>query len=133
MTLSKCVCIVRITSNYAMTLPHRARVRVLRQRLCLAQGPVDPSTTRSTMPLRRLPADLSRLLPETLWHRDALAGRSSGRGQEVFRGFYRLGACWAMVAVYETWGDLYVEAYDPGTACTMTLQASAAPCEQTRA
>lgn len=27
-----------------------------------------------------------------------------------------------MIAVYETWGSLFFEAYDPTVVCTMTLQ-----------
>eukprot|EP00903_Cladosiphon_okamuranus_P008959 g8573.t1 len=65
----------------------------------------------------------SRLL-ETLWHRDAVARRSSGRGTEILRQFHRLGSGWAPVTVYETWGHLFFEAYDSGTASTMTLQTS---------
>lgn len=63
----------------------------------------------------------SRLL-ESLWHRDAVARRSSGRGTEILRQFRRLGTGWAAVTVYETWGDLFFEAYDPVTTSTMTLQ-----------
>lgn len=59
---------------------------------------------------------------ESLWHRDAIAKRSAGRGTEITRQFRRLGAGWAIVAVFETWGDLFFEAYDPAVACTMTLQ-----------
>lgn len=65
----------------------------------------------------------SRLL-ESLWHRDAIARRSSGRGTEILRQFHRLGTGWAAVTVYETWGDLFFEAYDPVTTSTMTLQTS---------
>lgn len=59
---------------------------------------------------------------ESLWHRDALAKRSSGRGTEILRQFHRLGAGWATIAVYETWGSLFFEAYDPAVVCTMTLE-----------
>lgn len=65
----------------------------------------------------------SRLL-ESLWHQDAIIGRSSGRGTEIFRQFRRLGTGWAAMAVYETWGDLFFEAYDPATTSTMTLEVS---------
>lgn len=65
----------------------------------------------------------SRLL-ESLWHRDAVARRSSGRGTEILRQFHRLGTGWAAVTMYETWGDLFFEAYDPVTTSTMTLQTS---------
>ena len=73
--------------------------------------------------IRRSATLKSRLL-ESLWHRDAVARRSSGRGTEILRQFHRLGTSWAVVAVYETWGDLFFEAYDPVTASTMTLQTS---------
>lgn len=69
-------------------------------------------------------ADLNFNLLESLWHRDALKKRSNGRGREIFRQFHRLGAAWATVAVYETWGDLYFETYDPAVGCTMSLQVS---------
>ena len=59
---------------------------------------------------------------ESLWHKDALAKRSSGRGTEILRRFHRLGAGWVAIAVYETWGSLFFEAYDPTVVCTMTLQ-----------
>lgn len=59
---------------------------------------------------------------ESLWYRDAVARRSSGRGTEILRQFHRLGTGWAAVTVYETWGDLFFEAYDPVTTSTMTLQ-----------
>lgn len=61
-------------------------------------------------------------LLESLWHRDAIAKRSAGRGTEIIRQFRRLGAGWANVAVFETWGDLFFEAYDPAVTCTLTLQ-----------
>lgn len=32
-----------------------------------------------------------------------------------------------MVAVYECWGDLYFETYDPAGACNMTLQVKVDP------
>eukprot|EP00752_Nemacystus_decipiens_P007282 g6518.t1 len=73
--------------------------------------------------LRRSVELKSRLL-ESLWHRDAVARRSSGRGTEILRQFHRLGTGWAAVTVYETWGDLFFEAYDPVTASTMSLQTS---------
>ena len=63
----------------------------------------------------------SRLL-ESLWHRDAVEGRSSGRGTEILRQFHRLGTGWAAITVYETWGDLFFEVYDTATTSTMTLQ-----------
>lgn len=66
--------------------------------------------------------ELKVRLLESLWHRDAVARRSSGRGIEILRQFHRLGTGWAAVAVYETWGDLFFEAYDPLTTSTMTLQ-----------
>lgn len=40
----------------------------------------------------------------------------------MLRQFRRLGRGWATVVVYETWGDLLFEAYDPATTCTVTLQ-----------
>ncbi|CAM9406107.1 unnamed protein product, partial [Hapterophycus canaliculatus] len=64
---------------------------------------------------------LKSRLYESLWYQDAIAGRSRGRGIEILRQFHRLGTGWATVAVYETWGDLFFEAYDPATTCTMTL------------
>ncbi|CAN0448371.1 unnamed protein product, partial [Ectocarpus sp. 8 AP-2014] len=72
--------------------------------------------------LIRRSAELKSRLLESLWHQDAVIGRSSGRGTEIFRQFRRLGTGWAAVAVYETWGDLFFEAYDPTTTSTMTLE-----------
>ncbi|CAM9653733.1 unnamed protein product [Ectocarpus fasciculatus] len=74
--------------------------------------------------LIRRSAELKSRLLESLWHQDAIIGRSSGRGTEIFRQFRRLGTGWAAVAVYETWGDLFFEAYDPTTTSTMTLETS---------
>ncbi|CBN77134.1 hypothetical protein Esi_0036_0099 [Ectocarpus siliculosus] len=74
--------------------------------------------------LIRRSAELKSRLLESLWHQDAVIGRSSGRGTEIFRQFRRLGTGWAAVAVYETWGDLFFEAYDPTTTSTMTLETS---------
>ncbi|CAM9852836.1 unnamed protein product [Scytosiphon promiscuus] len=71
----------------------------------------------------RRTAELKSRLYESLWYQDVIAGRSRGRGIEILRQFHRLGTGWATVVVYETWGDLFFEAYDPATTCTMTLQA----------
>ena len=71
--------------------------------------------------------DLDERLRGTLWLRDTVAKRSSGRGVEVLRCFHRLGPGWVMVAVYECWGDLYFETYDPAGACNMTLQVKMNP------
>jgi hypothetical protein len=51
-----------------------------------------------------------------IWFRDAKAWRTSGKGTEVYRGMLRFGPRCLLVVIYENWGDLLWECYDPLTA-----------------
>lgn len=90
-----------------------------------------PNCPQSIDPTRLLAEDVKMHMLESLWHRDALLKRSSGRGREIFRQFHRLGMTWTTVAVYESWGDLYFETYDPAVACTLSLQVLLCRCPVT--
>ncbi|CAM9271234.1 unnamed protein product, partial [Discosporangium mesarthrocarpum] len=63
-------------------------------------------------------------LKNTLWFHDAVAKRRSSRGHEVFRGFRRIGSCRVLLTVYENWGDLLFETYDPALASAASLEVS---------
>lgn len=66
--------------------------------------------------------ELEGRIKNTLWFKDALCQRSSGRGVEVHRQFCRMGVGWAIVVVYEKWGDLLFETYEPSTGTSLTLK-----------